>query len=120
MELLAEVVECERVLAELPDELLGFLLVHRLLGAFDEREHVAHAEDPRGEPVGVEWLERVGLLARPRERDRPARHRAHGEGRAAARVAIQLREDHGVDADRLVEPVRDGDGVLARHRVHDE
>ena len=37
--------------------------VEGLLGPLDERQDVAHAEDPAGEPVGVEDLERVGLLA---------------------------------------------------------
>ena len=43
------------------------------LGALDQRQHVAHAEDARGHPVRVEHLERVELLARRRELDRLAR-----------------------------------------------
>src|SRR6184192_3690271 len=51
LELLAEVLEREGVLAELADELLRLLLVHRRLRLLDERQHVPHAEDPRGEAV---------------------------------------------------------------------
>src|SRR6266571_4642041 len=69
-ELLAEVVERERVLPELLRELLGLCLVHRLLRLLDERQHVAHAEDARGEPVRMERLERVHLLADTDEGDR--------------------------------------------------
>ena len=35
----------------------GLAAVERLLGLLDEREDVAHVEDPRGHPVGVEDLE---------------------------------------------------------------
>ena len=49
------------------------LLVEGLLGALHERQDVAHAEDPAGQPVGVEHLERVGLLAGAQELDRDAR-----------------------------------------------
>ena len=50
-------------LAELLLELRGLVRVDVLLGPLDERHDVAHAEDPAGEPVGMEDLERVGLLA---------------------------------------------------------
>ena len=40
--------------------------------------------------------------------------------RAAARVAVQLRQDEAVDIERLVEAGRDVDRFLARHRVQDE
>ena len=47
--------------------------VDGLLGPLDERQHVAHAEDPAGEPVRVEDLERVGLLAGAHELHADAR-----------------------------------------------
>ena len=68
----------------------------------------------------MERLERVGLLARADERDGPPGDVAHGQGRAAARVAVQLRQRDRVDADRLVEAVGDRDRVLPRHRVQDQ
>ena len=57
------------LLAHLLGELLGLLRVEGLLRPLDERQHVAHPEDPAGEPVGVEDLERVGLLAGAHELD---------------------------------------------------
>ena len=69
-----------------------------LLGPLDERHHVAHAEDPAGEAVGVEDLERVGLLAGAHELDREAGDRADREGRAAAGVAVDLRQDQARSA----------------------
>ncbi len=90
------------------------------LGLFDEREHVAHAEDALREPVGVEGLERVRLLADAHESDRPARHFPHRQGRAAAGVTVQLGQHHRVDAHRGVELLRDRQRVLAGHGVHHE
>ena len=52
--------------------LLGLVLLEGLLGLLDEREHVAHAEDPPGHAVGVELLEGVELLPRRGEGDRLA------------------------------------------------
>src|SRR5471032_2358628 len=58
LDLIEEIVERELVLADLPLELLALLLVELALGALDQREHVAHAEDARGHAVGMELLER--------------------------------------------------------------
>src|ERR1019366_9005690 len=50
--------------------LLGLLLVELLLRAFDERQHVAHAEDARGHPVGRKRFEVGDLLAGAAVHDR--------------------------------------------------
>ena len=100
--------------------LLGLLGVEDLLGLLDEREHVAHAEDAAGHPVGVEDVEVVELLACGREQDRDADDLAHRQRRAAAGVAVQLGEDHAGESDTLAEGLCGGDGVLADHRVDDE
>ena len=50
----------------------GVVLVDLRLGLLDERQDVAHAEDPLGHPVGVEALEVVELLARRGVEDRLA------------------------------------------------
>src|SRR3990172_998564 len=63
LHLVEEVVQREGVLAQLLGEIRLLLGVEVLLGTLDEREHVAHAQDPPGQAVRVEALERVGLLA---------------------------------------------------------
>ena len=92
----------------------------RVLGALDQREHVAHAEDARRHAVGVEPLERVELLADGGELDRLAGDRLDGERRAAARVAVELRHHDAVEVDPLLERLGDVDGLLAGHRVEHE
>ena len=73
-----------------------------------------------GHAVGVELLEGVELLAGGRERDRPADDLLHRQRRAAAGIAVELRQDHTVDLERGVERLCRLDGVLAGHRVDDE
>jgi hypothetical protein len=43
----------------------GLALVDRTLHLVDQREHVAHAEDARGDAVRVEGLQGVGLSPTP-------------------------------------------------------
>ena len=44
-------------------KLLGFFLLDVLLHFVDQREHIAHAENARGQPVGIKRLESVELFA---------------------------------------------------------
>ena len=106
--------------AELAGHLLGLALVERLLGLLDEGEHVAHAEDARGHPVGVEGVEVVDLLAVRREHHLPAGHLRDRQGRATAGVAVELGQHDAVEADAVEERLRRVDRVLADHRVDDE
>ena len=99
---------------------LLLVLLDRGLGSLDQRQDVAHAEDPRRHPVGVEPLELVELLARRDELDRLARDGLDGERRAAARVAVELRQHDAVELDALLERLRDPDRLLAGHRVEHE
>ena len=98
----------------------GLLLVDVLLGALDEGQDVAHAEDPAGEPVGMEDLEGVGLLAGAQELDRDAGDRRDRQGGTAAGIAIDLGQDQAGDRDRGDERLGDGDGLLAGHGVDHE
>ena len=89
-------------------------------GALDQADDVAHAEDAAGDALGVELLERVDLLAGADEDDRLAGDRAHRQGGAAARVAVDPGQDDAGDADALAERLGDIDRVLPGHRVGDE
>ena len=103
-----EVVEGE--LAALPVSLAGrlgrLLGVEGLLGLLDQGEHVAHAEDPRGHPVGVEDVEVGELLAVRGEHDRLAGDRRDRQRGATAGVAVELGEHHAVVADAVEERLR--------------
>jgi hypothetical protein len=119
-ELLEEVLERELRLAHPGGELLGLALRHGLLRLLDEADDVAHAEDAPGEPLRVEHLEPVELLADAEEQDGLARDLPQRERGTAARVAVHLREHETVDADALGERLPDAHGLLPDHAVDDQ
>ena len=100
--------------------LLGLFLVEVLLGLFNEREHIAHAEDAPGHAVGVEGLDLVELLADAGELDGLAGQRLDRQRRAAAGVTVELGEHDTGDIERIVKGLRGRDRVLTDHRVDDE
>ena len=70
--------------------------------------------------LGVEHLQPVDLLADAGELDRRAGDLPHRQGRAAARIAIELGEDDAGERQRLLERLGRVDRVLALHGVHHE
>src|SRR5207249_3030367 len=117
---LQEIVEAELTLQHAGLELFLLVFGDRLLRALDQRQDVAHAEDARRHPVGMEVLELVELLADGDELDRATRDRLHGQRRAATRVAVQLGHQNSVEGDPLLERERDVHGFLTGHRVEHE
>ena len=105
---------------DLRGHLRGLVGVERLLGLLDQGEHVAHAEDARGHPVGVEDVEVLELLAVGREHDRPAGDLRDRQRGTTAGVAVELGQHDAGEADAVEERLRGGDRVLADHRVDDE
>ncbi len=72
----AQVLEVEILAAcNLARELLGLVAIDLAGHLLDERQHVAHAENPRRHALGLEGLERVRLLADADEQDRLTRSR---------------------------------------------
>ena len=118
--LLEEIVEVELLLAELALELARLSLVVGLAGPLDQRQHVAHAEDPLRHAIRVEALELVELLTGRGVHDRLAGDRLDRQRRAAAGIAVELAHDHAVEVDGLAELLGDVHGVLTGHRIDDE
>ena len=118
--LVDEVLEREVAGEDLLGVRLGGLLVDVLLEVLDEADDVAEPEDAGGEPLRPELLELVERLAHAEELDGLARDLLDGERRAAARVAVELREDEAVEGEPPVELGRGLHRVLADHRVGDE
>ena len=91
-----------------------------MLGALDQAEHVAHAEDAGDDAVGIERLKRVVFLAQPHELHGRPSDFADGERRPAARVAVELGEHNSGEAEPAVEFAGGAHRVLADHGVGDE
>ena len=68
------------------------------LRLLDERDDVAHLQNATGHALGMELLERVRLFADTDVLDRLLRDAVDRERRAAARVAVELRQDDAGDA----------------------
>ena len=100
-------------------ELFSVLDRNGLLGLLDERQHVAHAEHARDDAVGMERLEILEPLSAADERDRHADDADDRQRRAAAGVAVHLRQDDAADPDSAVELAGALDRVLASHRIGD-
>ncbi len=110
----------EFVFAHLALEFARLLRVDGLLGLFDQAEHVAHAQNARDDAVGKKRLERVVFFAHAHEFHRRAGHLADRKRRAAARIAVQLGQDHARDAQPLVKFAGRAHRVLPDHGVGDE
>src|SRR5207249_1390469 len=95
-------------------------LVDNFLGPLDETQYVAHPEDALGDPIGIEGLKRVRLLAHAHELEWNTRHRAQRERDAAPGVAVHLRQDGTREREAGVEFFRHLHRVLPDHRVRDE
>ena len=121
VQLFAEVVEVEGfAFRHFGGEFARFFFVNLVFEVFDEAEDVAHAEDARGDAVGVEGFERFGFFADAEEFDRFAGDVADGERRPAARVAVDFGKDNTGERQYVVEGFGGVGGVLAGHAVHHE
>ena len=119
-QLLAHVGEVELALAHPLGGARGLFGVDIRRRAFDQRHHVAHAEDAAGDAAGMKIFQRVGLFAGADQLDRLAGHRAHRQRRAAAAVAVHPRQHDAGEADALIEGAREIDRVLAGQRIRDQ
>ena len=119
LQLVAKILQRELVFPDFLFEPLRLFDVDGLLGTFDERQHVAHAQQPRHETIGIELLEIFEPLAAPDKRNRHADDRHDRQRRAAARIAIELAEHDARHAEPSIELAGALDRVLPRHRVGD-
>ena len=121
LQLLLEIHQVEFAAAlHLAHQAVGLALVDLAFRFFDQRQHVAHAEDARGDAIWMERLQRVGPLAGAQELDGFAGDGPHGERCTATRIAVHLGEHHARQRQRVVERLGGVGGVLAGHGVHHE
>ena len=120
LELLEEVLESESLLAQAFFQLLGSVALDGLLGLFDQREDIAHPQDPRGHAVGMKRLQILDLFTGADEFDRLASHFANGEGGPAPGIAVHFGEDDPGESQPFVEAVGGFHRVLPQHAVGDE
>src|SRR6185369_3269554 len=105
---------------ELLRVLLGLVLVDVLLEVLHQADDVAEPEDAAREALRTELLEAVERLAHAEELDGLPGDLLDRQRRAAAGVAVELREDEAVEREAPVELGRGLHRVLADHGVADE
>ncbi len=118
--LVEEVGEGELRGGHLRRHLLGLIGLERLFGLLDEGEDVAHPQDARGHPLGVEDVEVLQRLTGGGEHNRTTGQVRDRQCGTAARVTVELGEHHPGEAHTVGECLRRGDGVLTDHGVDDE
>ena len=98
----------------------SLVLVVHLLGTLHQRNHIAHAQYPVRHAVRVEHVNAVHFLARADELNRLVHHGLDGNGRPAARVAVEFGQYHAVEIDAFIECLGRVHRILAGHRIHDK
>ena len=120
LNLVVEVGEVKLVLANLGLQFLGLSLVELFLGAFHERNDIAHAQNTVGHTCRVEGVYGLHLLARTHKLDGLVHHGADGQGCTATGVTVQLGEDNTGIVEALVELLGGVHGILTGHGIHHE
>src|SRR5205085_2055068 len=95
----------------------SLFLINRSLRGFDKPNNIAHSEHLADKPLGIERLQLIGLFPHPDELDRHTRDLPDRKRGTATSIAIQLRQDHAVELESLVERPGARDRVLPSQRV---
>ena len=107
-------------LLHFPRQSLGLTLVDFALGLFNQRHHVAHAENARGDALGVEGLQRSGLLANTHKFNRLASDGAHRQRRTTTGVRVDLGENDAAERQHIIKCLRRIGRILTGHGVDDK
>src|SRR5690606_11530352 len=96
------------------------LFIDDFLEVLHQANDVSHSEHTAGHTFWTERFELVCSFSDTLEDDGGSGDFTYIEGGAAARVAVELREDDAGEAQFIVEAPRGTYGVLTDHRVDDE
>src|SRR5262249_36766827 len=90
------------------------------LDFFDERQHVAHAENSLRYTVGIERFERIVTLTNTNEFHRLPGNLLDRKCRAATSVAVHLRQDYAGNSHAAMKLFSGANGVLTGHGIGNE
>ena len=117
-QLIAKIFQGEAIPSHgLGGHLLGLLLIYLLFRFFDQRENVAHSEDPRHNSIRMERFERVVFLAYADELNRLTCDLADRKRRATARIAVHFCEHNAGQRKFFVKFVRRAHRILTGHGI---
>ena len=115
-----KILEIEGAFSHLLFHFLGFVFIIDLFGAFDQRHHVAHAQNALGKAVGMKRFKRVGFFACTKKLDRYTRNFAHRKRRATTGITVHFGHNQAGEWHFGVEGFGHFDRFLADHRIHDQ
>ncbi len=118
--LVQEVLQVEVAFDDFGLHASSLLLVAVLLSTFDQAHHVTHAQDALGQPIGMEGLEGIDLLADADVLDGHAGHFTQRQSGATARIAVELGQDHARQRHVCLKAFGNPDCLLAGHSIGDQ
>src|SRR5262249_281357 len=117
LKLRQEIVKIEVRRPEFLFEPGGFFFVNRFGGSLNQTDHVAHTQNPPGEPLRIEWFKLLNLFTASGKLDPTPRYFSHGERSPTAGVAIEFRQDQARQLERALEMCRNANRLLAGRRI---
>ena len=99
-------------------EFLGLVLADFLFDLFNQRQHVAHAENTRRHAIGMECLECIDLFADTHEANGLAGDFANGQRNAALGIAIRFGQHDAGQRQTLLEYARRVHCILSGHAIN--
>ena len=121
LELVFQVFQIELfALLDLFGKLLGLFLVELLLRFFNQRQHIAHAENARGNSIRIKGFQGIGFLAHTQKFNGLAGNVLDREGRTTAGVRIRLGQHHTGQRQRLTEGLGGVRRILTGHGINHE
>ena len=116
-QLFQQVVHVEAVFLQLLRHFLGIFLADGVFRLFDQRQHIAHAQNAGSHSLGVELFEFVQLFAHTHILNGLTGDCQHGQCRTAAGVGVQLGHQHAVNAQCIIKCLCHVDGILTCHGI---
>ena len=120
VQLVLEVDKGEGLFAEAFSQFATALLVDGLLGLLDQGDDVAHAQNARGDAIGVEGLQGLQAFPHADELDRLPRDLAHGKRGSPAGIPVHLGQHTAAEFQPLAEAPSRLHRVLAQHGIGHE
>ena len=118
LDLFVEILQIELVLGDFLLEPGGFFGVDLLLGFFDQRNHIAHAQDSVGHSVWMKNIQGCQFFASGNILDWLADGVANGKCRTTPGISVHFCQNNPVKIQTLIKSSRCVHGILSRHGIH--
>ena len=98
----------------------GRFFVNAFLHIFNQRHHIAHAQNTAGNAIGIKWFQSVDFFTDTHEFNRFSGNLTHRQSRTAARIAVHFGQNHTRQRQCLVKCLCRIHRILTQHGIHHE